>query len=276
VSPTRLGQLLLAVSVAVLGALSLAWGDFSYVWQPVPQWLPWKEPLAYASGVVLIACGLGMLVPRTARAATLLLTANMAAWLLLIKLPAVLASPGVEVEWESLGESMMLVAGTWSLLVAVAGGPSGRRGRLDGAEGRRLARLTYALAMPMMGLSHFFYRELTASMIPAWIPFHVAWVCLTGAAHIATGLALLCGVLPRLAATAEAVMISLFAVVANGAMVIGQPRSHGMWAELFAAVAMAGAAWAVAGGLDARRHGWLDGWRHGWLDGRRQAPPVDG
>jgi uncharacterized membrane protein len=250
VSATRLGQLLLAVAVAVLGGLDLVWGDFSYIWQPVPPWLPWKEPLADASGVVLIACGLGMLVPRTARIAALLLTANMVAWLVLIKVPAVLASPGVAVEWESLGETLILIGGAWSLLVAVSGGPRGRRGGLDGAAGLRLARLVYALAMPMMGLSHFFYLKLTASMIPAWIPFHVGFAGLTGAAHIAAGLGLLCGVLPRLAATAEAVMISLFALLANGAMVLAQPRSHGMWAELLAAAAMAGAAWAVAGGLD--------------------------
>lgn len=249
-SAMRLGRLLFALALAVLGALNLAWADFSYVWQPVPKWLPWREPLADASGVLLIAFGLGMLVPRAARLATLLLTANLGLWLLLIRLPVLVASPGVAVNWEALGETMMLVAGGWILLASVSGRESGWRGRFDGPQGVRLARLLYALALPMMGLSHFFYLQYTAAMIPGWIPFHVGFACLTGAAHIAAGLGLLFGVIPRLAATAEAVMISIFAVVANGAGVLGHPDSHFQWTDLLVAVALNGAAWAVAGSLD--------------------------
>jgi uncharacterized membrane protein len=249
VGATRLGQLLFAVAIAVLGAFNLAWSDFSYVWQPLPKWLPWRVPLADLSGVILVVLGIGMLLPRTARLATLLLTANMGIWLLLTKLPSVLAAPGIEVRWEQLGETTMLLAGGWCLLAALSRGES-RRSWLDGSDGVRLARLVYAVALPMMGLSHFFYLKFTASMIPGWIPFHVAFACLTGAGHIAAGLGLLFGVLPRLAATAEAAMISIFVLFANSAAVIGQPGSHDQWAELFVAIAIAGAAWAIAGSLD--------------------------
>lgn len=245
-SATRLGRWLFATAFAVLGALNLAWADFSYLWQPVPKWLPWRGPLAIASGVLLTALALGMLLPRAARLATLVLTAQLAAWLLLVRLPSLVASPGVPANWEALGENLMLVAGGWVLLAAVAGRPSGR---LDGPPGVRLARLLYAVALPLMGLSHFFYLQYTAAMIPGWIPFHVGFARLTGAAHVAAGLGLLLGVLPRLAATAEAAMISIFAIVANGAAVRAHPGSHFQWTDLLVAVALNGAAWAVAGSL---------------------------
>src|ERR1700758_5072169 len=112
---TRGGQVLFPSGLAVLGAFNLAWGDFSYVWQPVPKWVPWRLLLADASGVTLLALGLGMLVPRTARWATLLMTGNMLGWLLLTQFPSVLTSPGIEVRWESFGETTMLFAAGWTL-----------------------------------------------------------------------------------------------------------------------------------------------------------------
>ena len=248
-SATRLGRLLFAVGLAVLGLLNLVWGEFSYVWQPVPKWVAWRGPLATASGVVLVALGLGMLWPRTARMAALLLTANMAAWLLLTEVPFLLAAPAIEVRWLACGETLMLLAGGWSLLAAAARGEQSRRGLLDGPRGARLARLVFALALPMVGLSHFVYLETTTSMVPAWLPCHVGFAYLTGAAHIAAGLGLLFGVLPRLAATAEAAMISLFTVAVNVPLAIGHPGDHFQVSDLFVAVALAGAAWAVAGSL---------------------------
>ena len=249
-SATRLGQLLMAVAFVVLGGLNLAWADFAYIWQPVPSSLPWREPLAYAAGALLGALGLGMLLSRTARLATLLLTASLVAWLLLTRLPSLLASPGVEVRWLFLGETLMLLAGSWTLLSALSPGGSGRPGRLAGPAATRLARLLYAVALPMVGLSHFVYLKITVSMIPGWIPFHLGFAYLTGAAHIAAGLALLTGVLPRLAATAEAAMISLFTVVVEVALLVGQPGNHFRLTNLFVSVALAGAAWVVAGSLD--------------------------
>jgi uncharacterized membrane protein len=247
VNATRLGKLLFALAFAALGALNLAWGLFTYVWQPVPKWLPWRQQLAYVSGVMVLGFALGMLVRSSDRVASLLMTVNVLLWTLLTRLPAVLADPGVPGHYEELGETMILLGGVWALWAAAAG--NGRRSRLESPEGVRVARYIFALALPMMGFSHFAYLKYTASMIPGWIPFHVGFVYLTGAAHIAAGLGLLFGVVPRLAATAEAAMITIFALFANTAGVLAQPGSQDQWIELLVAFAMAGAAWAVAGSL---------------------------
>ncbi|HTQ81221.1 MAG TPA: DoxX family membrane protein, partial [Thermoanaerobaculia bacterium] len=216
---------------------------------PVPKLGTWLVPLAYASGVLLIAVGLGMLLPRTARLATLVLTIHMAAWVVLTLLPSLFASPGVEVRWLALGEGLMLFAGGWILLAAVSPGDGGQFTGPGQVWQVRLARLLYAVALPMVGLSHFFYLKLTASMVPGWLPFHTGFAYLTGAAHIAAGLGLLFGILPRLAATAEAAMISLFIVSVNVPVVLGHPGDHFQLADLFVGVALSGAAWGVAGSL---------------------------
>jgi uncharacterized membrane protein len=250
---TRLGHVLFAVSFAVLGVLSLISGDFALYWQPVPRGLPLREALAYASGLLLLACGLAMLCPRTARLATLIMTVNLLLWLLLLRLPPLLAKPGNAGLWLGLGETLMLVTGGWILLAALSapgGEPSAKlASALTGAKGVRWARFLYGVALPLVGLSHFVYLKGTASMIPGWIPFHEGFAYLTGAAHVAAGLGILFAVLARLAATLEAIMISLFTLLVCVASIIDAPATRLPWTAFFISAALAGAAWAVAGSL---------------------------
>jgi len=66
---TRPGAAALAAALIALGILGLGTGDFAMVWQPVPQWVPGREILAYAFGAASLAAGLGFLWRRTTRTA---------------------------------------------------------------------------------------------------------------------------------------------------------------------------------------------------------------
>jgi uncharacterized membrane protein len=247
---TRLGEVIFAVSFAGLGVLSLISGDFASVWQPVPAWVPGREAIAYAWGLMLLAGGVGMLLPRTARLATLLITVSVLLWLLLVGLPRVVAHPTNAIIWLNFGQTLMLVTGGWTLLGSFAGqGGSPVVRSATGARGLRLALLLYAIALPSVGQSHFVYVKLTASMVPAWLPYHMGFAYLTGAGHIAAGLGILFGVLPRLAATAEAMMISIFALLVWVPRIVASPATLLPWPEFFITAAVAGAAWAIAGSL---------------------------
>ena len=102
-----------------------------------------------------------------------------------------------------------------------------------------------------------FYLDQTAPLIPSWLPFHVPLAYFTGAAHIAAGIGILLGVVPRLAATLEAVMVSLFTLLVWVPTVVAAPASRFNWAEIFVSTAITGSAWAVAGSfrLPWRSHG---------------------
>ena len=56
---------LFVVGLVGLGILALVHGDFALVWQPVPAWLPGRVAVAYATGVLMIAVGLGLLLTPT-------------------------------------------------------------------------------------------------------------------------------------------------------------------------------------------------------------------
>jgi uncharacterized membrane protein len=104
----------------------------------------------------------------------------------------------------------------------------------------------FALSLPMIGLSHFVYSTETVSYVPAWIPFPLAWAYLTGAGSIATSLALLFGVWPRLAAALEAAMLGVITLLVWGPGLLKMPPDRTQWTAFVISAAISCGAWIVA------------------------------
>jgi uncharacterized membrane protein len=249
-----LGHVLFAIGLAGIGVLSLASGDFAYTWQPVPGWVIWRHGLAYASGLLLLGAGMGMLVKPLSRISTLVMTVYLATWVLLLQAPRVIQAPANVGMWLGLSENMALLCGGWILFLSLAGSEHTLRPKF--LADPRVPRYLFGGACVVLGLSHFVYLDVTAGMVPAWLPDRTGFAYLTGAGHFAAGLAILFGVLPRLAATLEASMISSFVLLLHAPSVFSQPSSRLQWTMLCVATAIAGAAWAMAGSLRAFSWGW--------------------
>src|SRR5215469_3955514 len=223
------GHLLLAASMAGLGILSLIYRDYAMNWQPVPAWVPWHQVLASASGALLLLSGTGLLSKRSASMSALVLTIFMLSWVVLLRLPPLLAAPSTEVYWLGLGETLVLTTGSLSLYARLAEPNSARTGLFVGASGQRIAMYLMAVALPPIGLSHLFYADATAGLVPGWLPLRHGWADLTGAGHIAAGLAILVGIVPRLAALLESAMMSTFTLLVWAPKVIMDPTSRLNW-----------------------------------------------
>jgi uncharacterized membrane protein len=249
-----LGHLLFAIGLAGLGVLSVGSGDFAYTWQPVPEWVSGRASLALVSGLLLIGLGLGMLLKRTARASTLVMTIYLTAWVLVLQSPRVAHAPTNVGSWLGFCENLILVCGGWTLFLCLARSRHTLRSKF--LIDPLVPRLLFGASCIVLGLSHFVYVDGTAAMVPAWLPDHVFFAYLTGAGHFAAGLAILLGVVPRLAATLEASMISIFVLLLHLPGVVSAPASRLQWTMLFVASALAGAAWVVAGSLRAFSWGW--------------------
>jgi len=55
-----------AVGMISLGILGLRYGDFALQWQAVPPSIPGHDILVYASAIIMLAGGIGLLFQRTA------------------------------------------------------------------------------------------------------------------------------------------------------------------------------------------------------------------
>jgi uncharacterized membrane protein len=153
----------------------------------------------------------------------------------------------MEAVWLGFGELAVLLAGGWVLFVKLAGLRERSPLTFVASEnGIRIARMLFAVSLIPIGLSHIVYVKQTAELVPAWLPYHVGWAYVTGVGQIASGLGVLFSIVPRVAAMAEAGMISLFTLLVWGPAVLAAPRTRLPWTAFFISWAIASAAWVVA------------------------------
>jgi uncharacterized membrane protein len=238
---TGIGRPALALVMIGLGMRGLWTGDFASVWQPVPEDLPGRAAWAYATAALELAAGLGLLWRPAAVAASWLLLALTVLWAGLLRVPAVIAAPGVQVSWLGLGEVTVIVAAAW-LLVLTRGFPTGPPGWTPGVVA---ARVLFAISLPAIGLSHFVYVAETASFVPEWMPYPVFWAYLTGAGNIAACFGILLGIVPRLAAALEAAMLAIITLLVWLPGALAAPGDASLTPLLISAVIASGA-WVVA------------------------------
>lgn len=237
---------LFAIGMIGLGVLALIYGDFAMVWQPVAPWFPARTVLAYASGVMMLLGGIGLLFTATAAWSVRLLFPYLIVWVLL-KVPALFVAPKMEAVWLGVGEIAVLFTGGWVLFARLAALPE--ESPLSFAAGEnaiRMARLLFAVSLLPIGLSHIVYVKQTADLVPAWLPYREGWAYLTGAGQIASGLGVLFSVFPRVAAWAEAGMISIFTLLVWAPAIVAAPKTRLPWTAFFISWAIASAAWAMA------------------------------
>ena len=233
----KLSRAFFALGLIGLGALSLIYADFALQWQPVPQSVPSRELLAYASGAILVAAAAGLLWGRTAVVAAGVLFVYTLLWLVLLKLPSIARAPLIEANWMGSAEIVVIVAAGWVLVALPSHTTPGRW--------TRVAQLAFGLSLIPLGISHFVYSKATIGFVPAWLPFRAGWAYLGGAGHIAAGLGVLFGVLPRLAARLEAAMIGVFTLLVWAPAAITAPTRL-QWTGFVMSWTIAAAAWVVA------------------------------
>jgi uncharacterized membrane protein len=243
----RPSRAVFAAVIIGLGIIGLIYGNSALICEPIPKTLPGRPVIIYLCAVIELGTGIGLLLRPSVVLACRVLLPFLLLWLALLKLPGLFLAPRVMVSWEAFGEIAVASAGGWCLFAAHAGAWEQRRLKFAvGERGVRAARLLLIAALPMIGLSHFVYHDLTASLVPKWMHFPLGWTYLTGAGSLAAAAGMLFGIYPRLAANLEAAMLWIITLLVWVPRVAATPGDQGNWTELFISCAIATGTWLVA------------------------------
>ena len=240
-----LGARVFGLGIIALALVCLAFGDFDFG-QSVPKAFPARNALAYAAALFMLISGAAIEWRRT-------LTWGAAALAVYFALIVVVVMDGRVVvanyseygTYSSVAAQVAVAAGALIIYAANA--------RLDSRAAARLARLgqvVFGVCAVLFGGAHFFYMNLTAPLVPKWLPpSGEFWGYATGVAHIAGGLAILTGIQARLAAILLTIMYASFTPLVHVRMAVADPASHFVWSENALNLILAGVAWVVADSL---------------------------
>jgi hypothetical protein len=83
-------------------------------------------------------------------------------------------------------------------------------------------------------------------MVPVWLPWHLGWAYFTGVTFIAASIAILFGVLARLAAALSAIQMALFLLLVWVPILAAGPTNAFQQGEVSTTLALTAAGWVVA------------------------------
>lgn len=231
-----LGTAFLGVAAILYGIACFLQGDFHDFWQPVPENLPLRQPLAYLVAGLLVVSGAGLLVPRTVRPAAMLVLLIFALYdACYLRL---LVGPPLDAKaLMGLAEQLSVVVGAWAILLLARG---------DRPVGATVARITFGACSLVFGLAHFIAPVQTGNMVPEWLPGgQIFWALATGAGHAAVGIGLIANRLAVPATRLGALMYMCFVLLAWLPGAFTHPTQWLRWEGAAISLCMAAALWLV-------------------------------
>jgi uncharacterized membrane protein YphA (DoxX/SURF4 family) len=245
------GDALFATSVAGVAVLSLVYGNFVPLLDPIPG----SKVLTFALGLLLLATSFGLFFARTLAASAITIAMCATAWALVRTAPIVQA-PLSFGSWYGFCEAVSMLAGGWTLYALHRRHYHvGKLAPLTRDIGLRVARGLFGVACLEYGIAHFAYATYSLPFVPTWLPARVPLLYATGIFHAAAGAGLILGVLPRLAARLEATMIILFGVLVWLPSFFTNPTPkwagnlQNQWSETIVTFLLAGVACLIAESL---------------------------
>ena len=240
-----LGARVFGLGIIALAVVCLAFRDFDFG-QSVPQAFPARTALAYAAALFMLISGAAIEWRRTVSWGAGALTVYFALIVVIVMDGrGVVANYSEYGTYSSVASQVAVAAGALIIYAANA--------RIDSTAAARLTRLgqvVFGVCAVLFGGAHFFYMNLTAPLVPRWLPpSGEFWGYATGVAHIAGGLAILTGIQARLAAILLTIMYASFTPLVHVRMALENPSSHFVWSENALNLILAGVAWVVADSL---------------------------
>jgi uncharacterized membrane protein YphA (DoxX/SURF4 family) len=245
------GARVFGLGVVALALVCLAFGEFDFG-QSVPKDFPARTVLAYAAALFMLVAGAAVEWRRTVAWGAAALAIYFALIVVILMDGRVVVAHYSEYGSYSSVAAQVAVAAAALIIYAA-------NARIDSATAARLTRVgqvTFGICAVLFGGAHFFYMNLTAPLVPKWLPPSAEfWGYATGIGHIAAGIALITGFKARLAAILLTIMYASFTPMVHVPLLLANPSSHWIWSENVLNLILTGVAWVMADSLPRPRQG---------------------
>ncbi len=233
----------------VFGAAAVLFGAIALMWHDPDTWQNlrhiWSLPFGAVIGACLMAAllagGVGIQFPRTARLASVVLCVVYLCFSLAC-IPDIIAASNI---YDRFGGSFFLFFSLLCGAVALYAATEANAARA--IVFGRLARLGLGVCTISFTLGQVLLPRETAQLVPKWIPPNqMFWAMLTTVAFGLAAIAILINRQARLALRLMTFMLALFGMLVWIPRLIAHPETHLNWSEFGLTSLSTGAAWMVA------------------------------
>jgi uncharacterized membrane protein len=216
------GRLFFAIPMGVFATQHFT--NTKFVATIVPSWMPLHTFWVYLVGTAVIAAALSMILEKHARLAATLFGCMLLLFEVLMHIPNLVATHGDRLFWMIALRDLAFSGGAFALA-----GTQLKRTASEGAPWLlTLCRFFVGIPAIVFGVEHFLNPKFTPgvpqeAITPAWIPGHLFWAYLTGAALIACGACMVVNKKVRLAATSLGVVSLLLVAFVYLPVIVANP-----------------------------------------------------
>lgn len=246
----------IAVGRHVYGAAAVGLGVLALIWRDPTHWqqlvslgnVPYRQGLVYVAAVVLIAGGVAIQLPGTARVGAVVLGSLYLIFAVML-VPAIAAKPQELYRWLNCFYELSLVAAALIVYASV------RRSNSDqDTRASRFGRVLFGLSNVSFAVEQVVFLSVTAGLVPKWMPpGQMFWAIATTIAFALAGIAIIFGRFDLLASRLLTAMLIGFVLLVWLPACLAQPHKFGNWSEGTVSLAIVGAAWLVADFLHRKR-----------------------
>lgn len=217
----------------------------------VPEGLPGHTIWADLTGAILIAAGVSLAINKGARLSSMVLANLFFLAELVRRMPSIaaivqdLAERTVVFETLALGSGCLIVAS-----ILPAGERDSARWKKASQTAGKVGRILFAISMAVFGWTHLLIPQFIATLIPAWMPWHLFLAYFTAFGFIAVGIGFAANRAVRPAAGLLGLMFLLWVITLHGPRVAMALSNRFEWNSAFVALAMSGVAFVMAGVRD--------------------------
>ena len=241
------GRWFFAIAIGGFGIQQFIYKGFVQGITIVPDWTPAHLFLSYVTGALLIGCAIGIALREKAQLAALVAGILFLTIVLILhvrQVSEIIHRNGPE-RTRAL-ETLALCAGAFILAGVMRGQRFGSSSTGFIGALAEVGRYVFACCLLVFGYDHLPIAKFIASLVPAWMPWHLFWAYFTACGFIAAGLSIATNIQVRLSASLLGLMFLLWVLLLHAPRAAANPHGLGEWNSLFVALAMSGIGFTLA------------------------------